>query len=110
MRTKVFLAGCFVGAITIGALVPAKAQYYLPRPPDYGYNSPPPDDRYGYGWTWNDCPRGWTVQGANCAPYRGPIGGGWRTWNECPPNYAIQGGVCQPYRGAYGPGPGFYYR
>ena len=79
--TRIFLAiGC-VGAIALGTVVPAKAQYYYPRPPDYGFAYPPPDDRYGYGWTWNDCPPGWTVQGGNCAPYKGPIGGGWRTWN-----------------------------
>jgi hypothetical protein len=48
-RTKVFLVG-FVGAIALGTLVPAKAQYYPPPnygpPPGYGYDYPPP--RYGY--------------------------------------------------------------
>jgi hypothetical protein len=105
MRTKIFLAG-FVGAITIGTLAPANAQYYPPPnygpPPGYGYRSYPADP--------NGCPPGYTLQGGNCAPYRGPVGGGWRTWNGCPPNYTVQGGVCQPYRGPYGPGAGFYYR
>ena len=32
------------------------------------------------GWrSWNGCPPGYTVQGGNCAPYQGPVGGGWRT-------------------------------
>ena len=115
-RTKVFLAGGFVSAITIGALAPANAQYYPPPyygpPPGYGYDYPPP--RYGYrgypGADPNGCPPGYSLQGGNCAPYRGPAGGGWRTWNGCPPNYTIQGGACQPYRGPYGPGAGYYYR
>src|SRR5262249_42165354 len=66
MRTTRILwaVGC-VGAIALSTLLPAKAQYYYPRPPDYGFDYPPPDDRYGYGWTWNDCPPGWTVQGGN---------------------------------------------
>jgi hypothetical protein len=38
-RTKVFLASGFAGAITIGTLAPANAQYY--PPPGYG-------DDYGY--------------------------------------------------------------
>jgi hypothetical protein len=98
IRRILLTAGC-VGAIALRTLVPAKAQYYYPRPPDYGYDYPPPDYRYGYGWTWNDCPPGWTVQGGNCAPYKGPVGGGWRTWNGCPPHYTVQGGVCKLYRG-----------
>ncbi len=98
--TKILLAVGCVGAIALDTLVPAKAQYYPPpRPPDYGYNYPPPDDRYGYGWTWNDCPPGWTVQGGNCAPYKGPVAGGWRTRNGCPPGYTIHGGACARYRG-----------
>jgi len=74
--TRILLAAGCVGAIALGTLVPAKAQYYYPRPPDYGFASPPPDTRYGYGWTWNDCPPGWTVQGGNCVPY------GWRAWGR----------------------------
>ena len=42
------------------------------------------------------------VQGGNCAPYRGPTGGGWRTWNGCPPGYTVQGGDCAPYQGPVG--------
>src|SRR5262249_48219056 len=40
--------------------------------------------RYGYSYhrrTWNGCPPGWTVQGGNCAPYKGPGGGGTMTIN-----------------------------
>src|SRR5215472_8075694 len=46
----------------------------------------------------NGCPPGYTVQGGNCAPYRGPGGGGWNTWNGCPPGYTVQGGNCARYR------------
>jgi hypothetical protein len=36
-------------------------------------------------------------------------GGGWNTWNGCPPGYTIQGGNCAPYKGpVYGPGWGYY--
>jgi hypothetical protein len=87
--TRVLLLACSLGA-AMGAAVPANAQYYYPPPP-YGY---------GPGWrTWNGCPPGYTVQGGNCAPYQGPVGGGRRTWNGCPRGYTVQGGVCQPYRG-----------
>jgi hypothetical protein len=43
MRTTILAAGC-VGAIALGTLVPAKAQYY--PPPNYG---PPP----GYGYDYH---------------------------------------------------------
>jgi hypothetical protein len=72
--TRILLAAGCVGAIALGTLVPAKAQYYYPRPPDYGFASPPPDTRYGYGWTWNDCPPGWTVQGGTACPTDGALG------------------------------------
>jgi hypothetical protein len=35
-------------------------------------------------------------------------GGGWDTWNGCPPGYTVQGGNCAPYKGPVG--PGYYYR
>jgi hypothetical protein len=64
------------------------------------YDGPRPDHDHHHGdQTWNGCPRGWTVQGGNCAPYKGPVGGGRPTWNGCPPNYTIQGGECKPYIG-----------
>jgi hypothetical protein len=67
------------------------------------------DSGYGYGYRHgynpyatgpdpNGCPPGYTFQGGNCAPYKGPSGGGWNTWNGCPPGYTIQGGNCAPYR------------
>jgi hypothetical protein len=99
--TRILLAAGCVGGIALGTLASAlraNAQYY-PPPPGYGY---------GYR-TWNGCPPGYTVQGGNCAPYQGPVGGGWRTWNGCPPGYTIQGGNCAPYKGpVYGPGWGYY--
>jgi hypothetical protein len=106
-------------AIALGTLVPAKAQYYPPPnygpPPGYGYDYPPP--RYGYrsypGADPNGCPPGYSLQGGNCAPYRGPVGRGYYPGadpNGCPPGYSLQGGNCAPYKGPYGPGPGYYYR
>jgi len=97
--TGMLLAVGCVGAIALGTAAPANAQYPYP-PPGYGYGYPPPG--YGYGYrTGNGCPPGWTVQGGNCAPYQGPVGGGWRTGNGCPPGWTVQGGACKPYR--YGP-------
>jgi hypothetical protein len=97
---KAILALAFVGGVTVGTINAANAQYFPPQPPPYGYYR-------GYGYDGprhyrdrgNGCPPGWTVQGGNCAPYRGPEGGGWNTWNGCPPGYTIQGGACAPYRG-----------
>jgi hypothetical protein len=95
--TTGLIVGCLT-ALGIGTVVPANAQYYYPPPS--GYYPPPPGYGYGYRYrTWNGCPRGWTVQGGNCAPYKGPGGGGWNTWNGCPPGYTVQGGNCAPYRG-----------
>jgi hypothetical protein len=112
MRKAISALGC-IGTIVFGTLVPAKAQYYYPAPgypPPPDYDAPPPNYGYGYGYrTWNGCPPGYTVQGGNCAPYQGPVGGGWRTWNGCPPGYTVQGGNCAPYKGpVYGPGYGYY--
>jgi hypothetical protein len=94
--TRIVLAVCFVGAVAVVTLVSAHAQYY-PPPPGYGYGPPPPG--YDYGPDPNGCPPGYSLQGGNCAPYRGPTGGGWRTYNGCPPGYTIQGGNCAPYQG-----------
>src|SRR6516165_2830251 len=74
--TRILLAAGWVGAIAHGMPVPANAQYYYPRPPDYDFAYPPPDTRYGYGWTRNDCPPSWTVRSGNCVPY------GWHTWGR----------------------------
>jgi hypothetical protein len=80
MRTLPAIAGTLavVGAVALGSVAPAAAWSRHHR-------------------TWNGCPPGWTVQGGNCAPYRGH-GGGWPTWNGCPPGWTIQGGNCAPYR------------
>ena len=65
---KILMAGAVMGAALSGGIVTANAQYY--PPPPYGYGG-----GYGGGWpTWNGCPPGYTVQGGNCAPYRGPGG------------------------------------
>jgi hypothetical protein len=85
--TRIILAAC---CVTIEPLSPIYAQYY-PPPPGYGYP------------TYNGCPPGYTVQGGNCAPYRGH-GGGWNTYNGCPPGYTVQGGNCAPYQGGVGAG------
>jgi hypothetical protein len=110
--TRILLAiGCFV-AIALGTLVSAKAQYYYP-PPNYGpppgYGGPPPGyggPPPGYGYrTYNGCPPGYTIQGGNCAPYQGPVGGGYYRGadpNGCPPGYSLQGGNCAPYQGPRG--------
>ena len=96
---KILTAGAVMGAALSGGMVTANAQYY--PPPPYGYGG-----GYGGGWpTWNGCPPGYTVQGGNCAPYRGPGGGEWHTWNGCPPGYTVQGGNCAPYRGPVGGPP-----
>jgi hypothetical protein len=96
--TRIVLLVCFIGAVAVVTLVSVHAQYYYPPPPGYGYGPPPPG--YGYGGPDpNGCPPGYSLQGGNCAPYRGPTGGGWRTYNGCPPGYTIQGGNCAPYRG-----------
>src|SRR5262249_17354276 len=98
--TRIVLAAAVVGTATIGSAIGVNAQGYYPRP---GYDYPPPPGYGGYGGygyrTWNGCPPGYTVQGGECQPYRGPTGGGWRTWNGCPPGYTVQGGECRPYRG-----------
>ena len=89
---KLTLAGVLIGVALAQSVATANAQYGYPPPGYGGYG--------GYGGpTWNGCPPGYTVQGGNCAPYQGPVGGNWRTWNGCPPGYTVQAGVCQPYRG-----------
>ena len=41
-----------------------------------GFRDPYGHCRYGHGYGSNGCPPGWTVQGGNCAPYKGPRGPG----------------------------------
>ncbi len=68
-QTRAILLACSVAGAAIATTTIANAQYY--PPPPYGYGG------YGGGWrTYNGCPPGYTVQGGNCAPYRGPVGGG----------------------------------
>jgi hypothetical protein len=65
MRTFAKIAAVvgFVGAMGIAGVIPASADWYGHHHRYYNY--------YG-GGSWNGCPPGWTVQGGNCAPYKGP--------------------------------------
>jgi hypothetical protein len=88
MRTlvKAAVALSFISAAAIGTTATVQAQgFYFDAPGVHvgvgGY--PYYRHRYynyygGGGWgTWNGCPPGYTIQGGNCAPYRGPVGPGW---------------------------------
>jgi hypothetical protein len=86
MRTflKAAVALSFIGAMAIGTTSAVQAQgvyvdvpgvhvgvgdrYRHRRSYDYDYRG---------GGTWNGCRPGWTIQGGNCAPYRGPRGPSW---------------------------------
>ena len=86
MRTllKATVALSFISATAIGATSAVQAQgvyfdapgvhvgvgdrYHHRRYYDYDYRG---------GGTWNGCRPGWTIQGGNCAPYKGPRGPGW---------------------------------
>jgi hypothetical protein len=75
------------------------AQYYYHHHHHHHHHHQYYGDQYYGGGGWNNgCPPGYTVQGGNCAPYKGPGGGGWNTPNGCPPGYTVQGGNCAPYR------------
>lgn len=103
MRRSAVAVLTALAAIAAGGVDVVHAQYYPAPPP--GYYPPPPPYPYGpprdYDRPYYDrpCPRGFTVQGGVCQPYRGPTGGGWHSWNGCPPGYTVQGGQCSPYRG-----------
>ncbi len=95
------LAAGFVESIIIWICPAAHAQY---EPP-------------GYVCTYAGCcPRGYSVQGGVCKPYRGPEGGShYRAYGYapgyaprgyvctyagcCPRGYSVQDGICKPYRG-----------
>jgi hypothetical protein len=92
MRTlgKIVVTMSFIGAAGIGTTAAVQAQgvyvdvpgvhvgvgdrYHHRRYYDRDY-----DRDYGRGgWhTFNGCRPGWTVQGGNCAPYKGPRGPSW---------------------------------
>jgi hypothetical protein len=78
----------FIGAMAVGTTFAVQAQgVYVDVPGvhvgvgdryhhrrHYGYDRG--YDRGGWG-TYNGCRPGWTVQGGNCAPYKGPRGPSW---------------------------------
>ena len=69
MRTlgKITMALGVVGAIAVAGVAPASADWY-------GYHRH--HGYYDYGRGYYDygraCPRGFSLQGGNCAPYQGP--------------------------------------
>jgi hypothetical protein len=83
MRTLTKLAATIgvVGAIATGGVMPAAAVgvYIGPHGVFIGHRHHHYYNSYaGGGWdTYNGCRPGWTVQGGNCAPYKGPRGPGW---------------------------------
>jgi hypothetical protein len=102
MRSRVTIALYTVTAV-ICATAPAAAQYYEDDAPVYRRQR---GDCY-YGGC---CPPGYTIQGGECRPYRGPRGYGngyqQRGYYQqryraggCPPGYSWQSGACKPYRG-----------
>jgi hypothetical protein len=80
-RTAVALG--FVGAMAIGTTVPAMAA-------GINFNGHGVHINLGHHRRYYD------------------YGGGWNTYNGCPPGYTVQGGNCAPYKGPVG--PGYYYR
>ena len=72
MRTlgKIAAALGVVGAIGISGMLPASADWY------YGHHHRYYNYYGGYypGADPHGCPRGYSLQGGNCAPYRGPTG------------------------------------
>jgi len=81
MRTliKAAVALSFISAAAIGTTATVQAQgFYLDAPGVHvGVGGYPYRHRYynyGGGWnTFNGCRPGWTIQGGNCAPYKGPV-------------------------------------
>ena len=85
---KAALALSFIGAAALGTTAAVQAQgvyvdvpgvhvgvgdRYHRRYRDYDRDY----DRGGWRRTYNGCRPGWTVQGGNCAPYKGPRGPSW---------------------------------
>jgi hypothetical protein len=65
--TKIAAIVGVVGALAASSAIPASADWYSRHHHRYyGY--------YGPRYTGNGCPPGWTWQGGNCAPYKGPRG------------------------------------
>jgi hypothetical protein len=84
MRTlgKIAATLSLVGAVAASSVMPALAVDVYVGGNGIYYVGHRHHDYYNYGgggWrTWNGRRPGWTIQGGNCAPYRGPIyGSGW---------------------------------
>jgi hypothetical protein len=80
MRTlgKIAATLSVVGATAAGSVMPASAvDVYVGGNGVYvGQHRHHYYDYGGGGWnTWNGCRPGWTIQGGNCAPYKGPVYG-----------------------------------
>jgi len=70
--TKTAVALGFIGAAAIGTTATVQAQGYYGygyHPHPYYHHYPRYYGYYGGGGRW-PCPRGWTVQGGVCKPYR----------------------------------------
>jgi hypothetical protein len=75
MRTlgKIATALGVIGAIGISTVLPASAGWYGRRHRYYNYYGGGGYYGGGYGGDPNGCPPGlFTLQGGNCAPYKGP--------------------------------------
>jgi hypothetical protein len=70
MRNLAMIAATLglIGTIAVGSTVPAAADWY------YGHHHHRYYNYYGGGPDPNGCPPGWSLQGGNCAPYKGPRG------------------------------------
>jgi hypothetical protein len=82
----------------VGSIAPASGQYYRPGYNDYPppYHGDPYERRYRQRAI--QCPQGLVPVPDRygrmvCAPWRPTRG------SECPPGYTLQGGQCKPYRG-----------
>jgi hypothetical protein len=64
MLGKITAALGVVGAIAVAGVTPASAEWY-------GYHR---HHHHGYHDYGRACPRGFSLQGGNCAPYQGPRG------------------------------------
>jgi hypothetical protein len=79
MRTlgKIAAALGVIGVVAISGALPVSADWYGRHHRYYNY--------YGGGYPGadpNGCPPGYSLQGGNCAPYKGPYGHGPWDWHR----------------------------